>query len=217
MVSFATRRRVMVDTQVRPSDVTEFPIIEAMLTIPREAYVPRDKVEAAYISDHIDLGQGRFLLDPRLFAKMLDALNLSRGDFVLDLGCGLGYSSAVVARMVDAVVAVEEDDTLYAEAEATLAEQNADNVILHHGPLSDGAPVHGPYDAILLQGGVEKMPQSLCDQLKEGGRIVVIFLEGRLGTVKVGHKSNGQISWRFAFNGTAPLLPGFEQETEFAL
>ncbi|GAA4222771.1 protein-L-isoaspartate O-methyltransferase [Sagittula sp. NFXS13] len=216
MSDFATRRRMMVDTQVRPSDVTEFPIIDAMLTVPREAFVPRDKIEAAYVSEHVDLGHGRVLLDPRLFAKMLDALNLSNSDLVLDLGTGFGYSSAVIARIAEAVVAVDDDETRIDEAQSLLSEHHADNVALHHGALTDGAAEHGPYDAIIIEGAVEQLPTALISQLKEGGRMVVIFMDGMLGTVRVGHKIDGDMNWRFAFNGTAPLLAGFEKAEEFA-
>ncbi|AUC54540.1 MAG: protein-L-isoaspartate O-methyltransferase family protein [Sagittula sp.] len=217
MSDFATRRRMMVDTQVRPSDVTEFPIIEAMLTVPREAFVPRDRIEAAYVSEHVPLGGGRVLLDPRVFAKMLDALDISNDDLVLDVGAGLGYSAAVIARIAEAVVAVEDDDTRASEAQSLLSEHHADNVILHEGPLDAGAAEHGPYDVIIVEGGVETLPETLCDQLKEGGRMAVIFMEGALGTVRVGHKYDGAINWRFAFNGTAPVLPGFTKDEVFAL
>lgn len=217
MPDFDARRRMMVDTQVRPSDVTEFPIIDAMLNIPREAFVPRDRVEAAYASEDVDLGEGRVLLDPRVFAKMLDALNLTNEDLVLDVGVGFGYSAAVVARIAEAVVAVEDDEDRADEAQALLSEYHADNVVLHQGPLTEGAAEHGPYDAILIEGGVEVVPEALTAQLKEGGRMAVIFMENALGTVRIGHKVDGRISWRFAFNGTAPVIQGFEQKAEFAL
>lgn len=217
MTDFATRRRMMVDTQVRPSDVTEFPIIDAMLTVPREVFVPRDRIDAAYADDLVELGDGRVLLDPRCFAKLLEALNLSNADLVLDIGSGLGYSAAVIARIAEAVVAVEDDTDRVAEAQSLLSEHHADNVVLHDGPLTDGAPEHGPYDAILIEGGVETVPDAVIAQLKDGGRIACIFMEGALGTVRVGHKRDGQLSWRYAFNAAAPVLQGFEKTVEFAL
>jgi protein-L-isoaspartate(D-aspartate) O-methyltransferase len=217
MTDFATRRRMMVDTQVRPSDVTEFPIIDAMLSVPREAFVPSDRIEAAYASEHVDLGEGRVLLDPRVFAKILDALNLTNADLVLDIGAGYGYSSAVIAHIAEAVVAVEEDESLVDEAQALLTEHHADNVVLQAGALTEGAAEHGPYDAIVIEGGVEVLPDGLESQLKDGGRIAVIFMENALGTVKIGHKLDGHINWRFAFNGTAPVIQGFEKKAEFAL
>lgn len=217
MTDFAARRRMMVDTQVRPSDVTEFPIIDAMLTVPREAFVPRDRIETAYAGEHIPLGDGRVLLDPRTFAKMLDSLNLTNRDLVLDVGSAYGYSAAVVARIAEAVVALEEDADLAAEATTLLSENDADNVISAQGPLAEGVAEHGPYDAILVEGGVETLPQPLVDQLKEGGRIVCMFMDGGLGTARVGYKYDGVMTWRYAFNGAAPVLPGFESRKAFAL
>ncbi|MCT4556500.1 MAG: protein-L-isoaspartate O-methyltransferase [Pelagimonas sp.] len=217
MTDFQNRRRIMVDTQVRPSDVTEFPIIDAMLSIPRECFVPKDKIEAAYIGEHVEIGAGRHMLDPRIFAKLLEALNLTNQDLVLDVGAGLGYSSAVIARIAEAVVSVEADETLSTEAVSLLSEQHADNVVSHQGRLAQGAAAHGPYDAIILQGAIEQVPEALLQQLKEGGRIAAIFLEDALGTAKIGHKLDGKITWRAVFNGTAPLLDGFEKITEFAL
>lgn len=217
MSDFAQRRRIMVDTQVRPSDVTRFPIIDAMLSVPREAFVPRDKREAAYVGTHIDLGNGRVVPDPRVLAKMLEAADIQPDDLVLDVGAGLGYSSALAARMAEAVIALEEDETLASEAEATLSEEGIDNVAVVTGPLTAGAAKHGPYDVILLEGAVAEVPEAITGQLKDGGRIVAIFAEGTLGVVRIGYRIDDAISWRFSFNATAPLLPGFEATRAFIL
>lgn len=217
MSEFAARRLMMVDTQVRPSDVTKFPIIEAMLSVPREVYVPHSRREAAYMGENFDLAPNRVLLEPRTLAKLLDAIDIRRGDVVLDVGAALGYSAAVLARMADAVIAVEEDAEFAAGAERTLAEEGVDNVAVIVGPLAAGAPKQAPYDAIVIEGGVQTVPKALLDQLKEGGRIGALFMEGALGVVRVGHKINGDISWRFAFNASAPILPGFNEVRSFAL
>ena len=217
MTDFTERRRMMVDTQVRPSDVTKYPIIEAMLSVPRENFVAGAQREAAYADQNIDLGQGRTLLEPRTLAKMLDALDVQNDELVLDVACGMGYSTAVVARMAQMVIAVEGDDELAAEAQTQLTEIGADNAIVHVAELSEGAAEHGPYDVILVQGGVEKLPQSLMAQLKDGGRVAAIFMTGALGQVKIGYKNGDQISWRFAFNAGAPVLPGFAAAKEFVL
>lgn len=217
MTDFAARRAMMVDTQIRPSDVTKFPIIDAMLAVPREAFVPTEKREAAYLGDNLDLGRGRVMLEPRTLAKMLDSLDIQGDEMVLDIGCARGYSAAVIARMAEAVVAVEEDETMSAEAQTVLSEQGADNVILHEAPLAEGAPQHGPYDVITIQGAVEHLPEGLTDQLKDGGRIAALFQEGRLGVVRVGYKIDGRVNWREVFNAGAPVLPGFERHQAFTL
>ncbi|MBT3142868.1 protein-L-isoaspartate O-methyltransferase [Phaeobacter gallaeciensis] len=217
MTDFAARRRLMVDTQIRPSDVTKFPIIEAMLSIEREKFVPDAMREAAYVGDLVDLGQGRCLLEPRTLAKMFDALNVTNTELVLDIGATYGYSTAVAARMAELVVAVEEDEAMADEAQALLMENGVDNAVVHKGPLVGGAEEHGPYDVILIQGGVEDVPAALLEQLKEGGRIACIFMDEDLGTVRIGYKSADRVSWRFEFNAGAPVLPGFAKQPVFSL
>lgn len=217
MTDFAARRTMMVDTQVRPSDVTKYTIIEAMLTIPREAFVPADKREAAYVGEHVGLGGGRVVIDPRTLAKMLDALDIQPSELVLDLGCGLGYSTAVIARMAEAVVAVEEDEAMAAEAQRILSSQGADNAAVVTGKLAQGAAKSGPYDVIILQGAIEVLPAAIEAQLKEGGRVAALFMEGNLGIARVGYKIDGRITWRQVFNASAPVLPGFAAHKAFAL
>ncbi|MEH7826607.1 protein-L-isoaspartate O-methyltransferase family protein [Gemmobacter denitrificans] len=217
MTDFATRRTMMVDTQIRPSDVTKFTIIEAMLAVPREAFVPPARREVAYVGEHVGLGAGRVVMDPRVLAKMLDALDIQPTDTVLDIGSGLGYSAAVIARMAETVIAVEEDETLARDAQATLSAQDVDNAAVQVGPLAAGAPKAAPYDVITLQGAVETLPEALVAQLKEGGRIGAIFMDGALGVARIGYKIDGQITWRNAFNATAPVLPGFAVHKAFTL
>jgi len=217
MSDFSTRRVMMVDTQVRPSDVTKFPIIEAMLAIPREVYVPAAMREAAYMGENVEIAQGRVVLEARSFAKMLDALDIQPGELVLDLGCGLGYSTAVIARLADAVVAVEEDEALATEAQRTLSAEGVDNAAVVVGMLAAGDAKHAPYDVITIEGGVEAVPEALLAQLREGGRIGAIFIEGALGVARVGYKIDGVVTWRYAFNAAAPLLPGFAAKRAFAL
>ena len=217
MTDFAARRTMMVDTQVRPSDVTKFPIIEAMLSVPREVYVPRALREAAYVGENLVIAPRRVMLEPRTLAKLLDALDVQPDEMVLDLGCGLGYSSAVIARLAEAVVAVEEDADLAAEAERTLSAEGVDNAAVITGPLAAGSARHGPYDVVIIQGGVETVPQVLVDQIKEGGRIGCVFIEAALGVARIGYKVDGAVTWRYAFNAAAPVLPGFEVRPEFVL
>jgi len=217
MSDFSARRVMMVDTQVRPSDVTKFPIINAMLIVPREAFVPYSKREAAYVGENLEIGAGRVMPEARTLAKMLDALDILPSDRVLDIACGLGYSSAVLAQMAASVVAVEADAGLAGAASATLAETGVANVTVVQGDLEAGAAKSGPYDVITVQGGVQEVPAALLDQLAEGGRIAAIFMQGPLGVVKIGHKADGRVTWRFAFNATAPVLPGFAKAAAFAL
>lgn len=215
MTDFAAAREAMVDRQVRTADVTLYPIIAAMLTVPREAYVPEALAPVAYLGEHVPLGAGRVLLDPRVFAKLLDAVKIGPEDLVLDVGCGLGYSTAVLAQMAQAVVAVEEDPALAAEAERILAGQAVDTAMVKAGPLAAGAPEHGPYDAMILEGGIEVLPDALMQQLKPGGRVAAIFVDGAGGQARLGLRSGDGIIWRRIFDATAPLLPGCERRKAF--
>jgi len=217
MTNFLTRRTTMVDTQIRPADVTKFPIIDAMLQVRREIFVPDHLNETAYADTILDLGHGRVILEPRTFAKMLDAVDIQGNELVLDIGCGLGYSSAVIGNFSEAVVSIEENEAMAAEAEANLAAEGCLNVAVVQGSLAQGAAQHAPFDVIVVQGAVEHMPAALIEQLAEGGRIVAVFSQKGQGAVRVGYKTDGQMSWRFACNAFAPVLKGFVAERSFAL
>lgn len=215
MIDFAAAREAMVDCQVRPSDVTRFPIIEAMLTVPREEFVPETLRAVAYLGEHVPLSPGRVVLDPRVFAKMLDAINVGPTDLVLDIGCGMGYSAAVLARMSEAVIALEEDSALAGEAETLLPAHDVDNAVVQVGKLAAGVAEHGPYDAIMIEGAIEVLPAEIEAQLKPGGRIVAIFVDGKRGQARLGLRMGHGIAWRRIFDASAPILSGFALSKEF--
>lgn len=217
MPDFATRRTMMVDTQVRPNDVTRFPIIEAMLHVPRERFVPESRREAAYLGENVLIAPCRVLLEPRTLAKLLEGLDVRPGARVLDLGAGLGYAAAVMERMGAQVVAVEDDPARAAEAAALLAAEGAAGARVVPGPLTEGAPAAAPFDVILIEGAVEQVPEAILGQLAPDGRIGVLFAEGTLGIARIGRKEGGQVHWRYAFNAGAPVLPGFGRAAAFVL
>lgn len=217
MSDFAARRTTMVDTQVRPSDVTKFPVIDAMLSIPREEFVPANRRSVAYSGENLDIGHGRVLLEARTLSKMVDALDIQPDELVLDLGCGYGYSAAVMSRMAEAVVAIEDSAELAQEAETRLNDNGFFNVAVLQADLTKGAPKQGPYDVILIEGAIEEVPAEILEQLRDGGRIAALFREGALGVARIGHQLNGHITWRYSFNANAPMLPGFERVRGFAL
>ncbi len=215
MIDFGAARTAMVDRQVRTADVTRLPIIAAMLAVPRERFVPRASRAIAYADAAIDLGEGRALMEPRTFAKLLDAADIGSDDLVLDVGSATGYSAAVIARFAAAVVALEQDEAFAASAAATLTALDIDNVIHERGPLTEGAPEAGPYDVILLEGAVARPPETLLRQLKDGGRLVAVVAEGPVGQARVFTRSGEGWSSRRAFDATANLLPGFDVAPQF--
>ncbi|MDO5642382.1 MAG: protein-L-isoaspartate O-methyltransferase [Paracoccus sp. (in: a-proteobacteria)] len=215
MVDFSQARTMMVDTQVRPNDVTKYPVIAALLDIPREAFVPETHQPVAYMGENVPLAENRWLLEPRNFAKLLDALNIQPDELVLNIGAGLGYDAAVMARLAEAVVALESDPALAARAENALSGQGVDNVAVVTGDLAQGFARQAPYDVVLISGAIEELPQAIADQIRDGGRIGAIFAEGQLGVARIGHKIDGAVIWRFAFNGSAPVLPEFRKSQAF--
>jgi protein-L-isoaspartate(D-aspartate) O-methyltransferase len=215
MIDFAAAREAMVDRQVRTADVTLYPIIDAMLAVPREDFVPPTWQPVAYLGEHVPIAPGRVLLDPRVFAKLLDAVNPGPSDLVLDLGCGYGYSTAVLGRMAEAVVALEEDPLLAAEAEALLAAHSVDNAVVQTGSLTAGDPEHGPFDAVIVEGAVEVLPEAIAGQVKPGGRIAAIFAVGAGGQARLGLRTEQGITWRRLFDAAAPVLPGFAATKAF--
>jgi len=215
MTNFQQARIAMVDCQVRPSDVTRYTVIDAMLSVPREQFVPPQFRNVAYAGEHIPLGGSRVILDPRVTGKMLDALALTQDDLVLDVACGTGYIAALAGQMAEAVIALEADEDIAAQASEVLTGIEADNVVVHTGSLTDGADMHGPYDAVLIEGGVEVVPETILSQLKENGRIAAIFMDGNVGQCRLGRMSQGQVTWRRAFDATAPVLEGFAREKAF--
>ncbi|MFZ0425441.1 MAG: protein-L-isoaspartate O-methyltransferase [Xanthobacteraceae bacterium] len=200
-------RRMMVDGQVRIADVTNLDLLDAMLEVPRELFVPA--AGQAYVDSVISIGEGRSLLKPMVLAKLIQASQLGPGDHVLDVGCGTGYSSAVLARLAGSVVALEENAALARKAQAALAAAGASSVIVATGPLTAGWPAAAPYDVIMLDGATEIVPESLANQLKPDGRIAAVFGRGPAGKAMIYRLIEGRLVGRSAFDAAAPVLPGF--------
>ncbi|MGP0091350.1 MAG: protein-L-isoaspartate O-methyltransferase family protein [Xanthobacteraceae bacterium] len=221
MLDFIAARRMMVDGQVRTSDVTNPGLISAMLDVPRERFVPPGKAELAYLDMDVavaEQGHGhapRCLLKAMVFAKLVQAAEIDETDHVLDVGCATGYSAAVLARLSRSVVALEEDAPLADKASELLASLGATNVSVVTGPLSQGWPGRAPYDVILLNGTSEIIPHGLCKQLKDGGRLVGVFGGGRAGKAMLYLSDHGEVSGRPVFDAVAPLLPGFVKPPAF--
>ena len=208
-LDMTTARRMMVDGQIRPNDVTSLEILGAMLAVPRELFVPPDAAGQAYLDSVIAIGEGRSLMKPMALAKLIQAAQVGAADHVLDLGCGTGYSSAVLARMAGSVVALEENAALARKAQEALAKAGAGSVIVATGPLTAGWPAAAPYDVIFLDGATEVVPEGLASQLKPDGRIVAVFRQGPVGKATVYRLSEGRLLGRPVFDASAPVLPGF--------
>jgi protein-L-isoaspartate(D-aspartate) O-methyltransferase len=219
MSNFSTARQKMVDGQVRPSDVTDNRIIDAMLAIPRETFVPEAQRALAYLDLDIDVSAGgpvkRYLLRPAVTAKMLQAAKISETDDVLVVGCASGYLAALAACLCRRVTATECDSSLAAKAAATLASFALANVTVATAPVTDGDSASAPFDVILLNGAAEIAPEGLYRQLKEGGRLVGAFALAGPQRAMVVTASHGDCGHRALFDTAIPVLPGLERPAAF--
>jgi protein-L-isoaspartate(D-aspartate) O-methyltransferase len=215
MSDFAAARQAMVEGQVRVNDVTDRRLVAAMRDIPREKFAPRGKLASAYADLHVEVAPGRWLIRPRDFSKLVQFLDVQPGDLVLDLACGLGYSSAVLARLAETVVAVEDSDALVERASRTLSESGADNAVVIKGSLKAGAADQGPFNVIFVNGAVAEPPAAWLDQLADGGRLGVFEMARGAGQAVLYRRDGGVVGRRALFDAQAPMLPGFAPQPEF--
>ena len=219
MIDFAAARRMMVDGQVRTSDVTDLRIIAAMLELPRERFVPDTSAELAYLDLDAPAATGgkqvRHLLKPMVLAKLVQAAAVKADDRVLDVGCATGYSAALLARLARSVVALEQDPFLVRLAGENLQAVGAGNATVVTGPLTEGWQRDAPYDVVFVNGATESMPRTLCRQLKDGGRLVAVVGRAPVSRAMLYCSVQGDVSGRPIFDAAAPLLPGFAAPPAF--
>jgi protein-L-isoaspartate(D-aspartate) O-methyltransferase len=219
MSDFATARQKMVDGQVRPSDVTDIRIIDAMLAVPREAFIPQNQRAMAYLDLDLDVSEGastkRFLIKPVVIAKMLQAAEIRDTDNVLVVGCATGYAAAVTAKLAGRVTATESDSLLVAKARDVLAQLGLGNVTVREAAAADGDPADAPYDVIVLDGATEITPDRLYAQLRNGGRLVGVFATTRPPRATIVTRSHDDFGNRALFDAVVPVLPGLERLPAF--
>jgi protein-L-isoaspartate(D-aspartate) O-methyltransferase len=219
MSGFSTARQNMVDCQVRPSDVTDVPIIDAMLDVPREAFVPQNQRALAYLDLDLDVSEGasvkRFLIKPAVLARMLQAAEIKATDTVLVVGSATGYAAAVVAKIAGQVTATESDSSLAAKAGTALAGLGLGAVTVRVAAAADGDQAAAPYDVIVLNGATEIIPEGLFRQLKPGGRLVGVFATTLPPRATIVTHSHDDFGHRALFDAVAPVLPGLERIPAF--
>ena len=221
MVDAATQRINMVESQVLPSDVTDHRILRAMRELPRERFVPASLGGLAYIDEPVPVTPAgsarRFILAPRVQAKLLQLADIGDENHVLDIGCASGYSAALIGRIARSVVAVESDESLAAMARANIADVGPGNVAVVSGRLAGGWPNKAPYDAIVIEGSIELPPEDLLDQLKDGGRLVAIVNDDGIGKATIWKRFGLSMDARVAFDAAAPELSEFSKVPVFVL
>ena len=216
MTDFAAARVNMVEGQIRPNKVTDERLLDALHKLPRERFVPGPLRAMAYVDDDLPLGNGRFLIEPMVLARLLQEAQIGPRDRVLDIGCASGYSTALIARLAGSVVGLESDRGLAAYARQALAELALSNAILVEGPLDGGHPAERSYNVILISGSVAEIPSTITDQLAEGGRLLAVLRPpAGAGHAILARRIAGSVSSRPLFDAAIPYLPGFEPKPVF--
>jgi len=216
MTDFTAARDMMVNCQIRTNKVTDEAVVSAMREVPRERFVPHDLQGVAYLDEDLPLGDDRYLIEPMVFARMLQAVAITPGDVVLDIGSATGYSAAVIAGLASTVIAIETDRAAVASANAVLTELNIDNVAIFEQALTLGYPAQAPYDVILFEGSVGRVPREIEEQLAEGGRMCAVIANGTgPGHAVLTHRLDGRLTHRNLFDANIAPLPGFARAPSF--
>ena len=216
MPDFDSLRQNMVNSQLRTNKVTDERILLAMGKIPRESFAPARLAELAYIDEDIPIGSGRSMLEPMIFARMVQATNLDENDVVLDVASGAGYSASILGCIARVVVALESNADLGKKASSKMTDLGIDNVVVEDGPIELGWEEQAPYDVIIVNGACGDIPKPLFEQLSEGGRLCAVTTgETGVGSAFLWTKHNANISCRPLFDANIPSLPEFEKRKGF--
>ncbi len=220
MLDFASARLNMVESQIRTNDVTDRGVLDAVGAVPREKFVPAAKRSIAYRDEDMPIhtcedGTVRYIMEPRVFARLVQLAEITPDSLVLYVGAGLGYGPAVVARLAETVVALESEPALASAATQNLSDAGVDNVAVIEGDLTKGCPDQAPFDAIIVEGALPEMPEALCDQLKDGGHLVCVVGKGLAGRAMAYERTGETTTGRSVFSAAVAPLPMFEKPVGF--
>jgi protein-L-isoaspartate(D-aspartate) O-methyltransferase len=217
-VDFEQLRRNMVDSQIRTNDVTDLRLLDAILSVPRELFVPENRQELAYTDEDVEItatGNKRYVMKPVPLARLIQLADVRPGDNVLEVGCGTAYASAIMSRVATNIVALDDDAALSDLAKQALTNSGCGNVVTVTGPIAKGFAASAPYDVVFVNGAVDEVPAALFDQLKEDGRLVAVEGYGNAGVAKLYMKHDGHVAGRKVFNAAVKPLPGLRKEPGF--
>ncbi|MHA1109091.1 MAG: protein-L-isoaspartate O-methyltransferase family protein [Alphaproteobacteria bacterium] len=216
MPDYSIARRNMVDSQLRTNKVTDSRLLAAFGELPREAFIDESLHPVAYLDEDIAIAEGRYLLEPMVIARMVQSLAVEPNDVALDIGCGTGFSCALLARLAATVVGLESDQALARQANENLTALSVDNAVVVEGALPEGCAAQAPFNVIFIGGSVAEIPTAITAQLAEGGRVCAVVREGGgRGNATLGLCRNGRVSYRVLFDAASPPLPGFQRQPGF--
>jgi protein-L-isoaspartate(D-aspartate) O-methyltransferase len=209
MLDFQQSREAMINGQLRPNKIGSAAVIAAIRAVPREMFVPKSMRAMAYVDEDIEIAPGRWLMEPVVFGRLLQAAEIKDTDAVLDIGSLTGYSTSVFSHLANVVVGVEEDADTVAKANTLLTELELGNAAVVQGALVDGYAKEAPFDVIYIGGAVERIPHTLIDQLAEGGRLIAVQVKNGVGRAVLGTKIAGVFGLKDFMDAQCPLLEQF--------
>lgn len=215
-MDFAAARFNMVENQIRTNRVSDPLVTRALAEVPREAFLPKAMRSFAYVDDDLALGGGRYVIEPLVLGRLLQAVQIKPDDVVLNIGDACGYTTAVIAKLAQTVVSVDCDGEWVGRASTALGELGVDNAAVVQGPLDQGYAAQAPYDVIVFSGAVGEIPEGICRQLAEGGRLIAVVDNGvgvGKGTLVV--RAGDTFGRRVLFDAACPLLPGLAPKPRF--
>jgi protein-L-isoaspartate(D-aspartate) O-methyltransferase len=205
---FAAAREAMVESQLRPQGVTDHGVLDAMRSVPREHFLPSHARPLAYVDRAVAMGEGRFLAAPAVLGQLLTQMMPVFGQRALVIGAGTGYSAAILTKIGLDVVAIESDAALAARA-------NEQGIQVTEAPLQGGYANGAPYEQILIDGAVEYLPDTIVEQLADGGRLGAALVDRGITRLIVGRKAGGAFGYLSIGDAGVPALPGFSRPTAF--
>jgi protein-L-isoaspartate(D-aspartate) O-methyltransferase len=215
-MDFARSRDLMVETQVRPNDVTDARVLQAMRVLPRERFAPSHRRSLAYADLELEIAPGRALMRPRDLSKLIQAMAPKANECALEIAGGTGYGAAVLAACCERVIALDPDPELSFAAQAVFETCGLRNVKAVSTAAVDGWRDEAPYDVILLNGAAEFVPESWLAQLALGGRLGAVVLKGAAGHARIYTRSGDVVAYRVAFDAAPPIAPGLTLPPAFA-
>ena len=218
MADYTQTRQTMVDSQIKTVKVTDDRIIEALRKTPREDFLPAHLKSIAYVDEDLRIKGDRYLTEPMVLARLLQAAEVSISDAALVVGCTTGYAVALMATLADTVVGVEDDAEFVAQADQNLSARGIDNAAVVEGPLPEGYKRQAPYDVILIEGCCGQVPDDMVAQLAPGGRLVTLTDDRGVGkAILMRRSAGGAVGTRVLFDASVPPLRSFVREPEFQL
>ncbi len=217
-MNFNVLRKNMVDSQLKPNKIINEDLINAFLKVPREIFVTKKNINQSYIDDNIDLSKNRFLINPMIISRLIQSLEIEKNDTILVLGSNVGYTSVILSYLCNTVIGIESIKSFCEFSSNVLLKLDVNNVAIIKGKIENGFPDQTPYENILIEGGVNFVPDVILSQLTENGKLVTVEIDkNNIGKAVIYKKKKNNISKRYLFDANVPLLDVFKHKISFKL